>query len=61
MLESRLLTMRMEVRRAMSELRTALVEMERIDAELARGLIGCRAIEGDMQAMGRRKGDEVMA
>lgn len=55
MLEGRLLTMRQEVRRAVGEVRAALNELDRIDAELSRCLIGCRAIEGDMQAMERPK------
>ena len=57
MLEGRLLTMRQEVRRAVGEVRAALGELDKIDAELSRSLIGIRAIEGDMQAMGRRKVD----
>lgn len=57
MLEGRLLTMRQEVRRAVGEVRAAMTELDKIDAELSRCLIGCRAIEGDMQAMGTRKSD----
>lgn len=57
MLEGRLLTMRQEVRRAVGEVRAALMELDRIDAELSRSLIGIRAIEGDMQAMSRRRND----
>jgi len=57
MLEGRLLTMRQEVRRAVGEVRAALGELDKIDAELSRSLIGIRAIEGDMQALGRRKSD----
>lgn len=61
MLEGRLLTMRQEVRRAVAEVRKALDELDRADAEVARCLIGIRAIEGDMQAMGRRSGDKPTA
>jgi len=57
MLEARLLTMRQEVRRAVGEVRAALRELDAIDAELSRSLIGVRAIEGDMQAQARRKTD----
>jgi hypothetical protein len=57
MLEARLLLMRQEVRRAVGEVRAALGELDKIDAELSRSLIGIRAIEGDMQALGRRKSD----
>lgn len=55
MLEGRLLTMRQEVRRAVLGARAALDELDRADAEIARCLIGIRAIEGDMQAMEQRK------
>lgn len=58
MLESRLLTMRQEVRRAVAEVRKALNELDKADAEVARCLIGIRAIEGDMQALGRRRKDD---
>jgi len=58
MLEGRLLTMRQEVRRAVSEARKAIDELDRADAEIARCLIGIRAIEGDMRAMGRRAVDQ---
>ncbi len=57
MLEGRLLTMRQEVRRAVGEVRAALAELDKIDAELSRSLIGVRAIEGDMQAQARRRTD----
>lgn len=57
MLEGRLLTMRQEVRRAVLGARAALDELDRADAEITRCLIGIRAIEGDMQAMGTRKSD----
>ena len=57
MLESRLLVMRQEVRRAVGEVRAALSELDKIDAELSRSLIGVRAIEGDMQAQARRRTD----
>lgn len=61
MLEGRLLVMRQEVRRAVGEVRAALAEQDKIDAELSRSLIGVRAIEGDMQAMGRRANDSEVA
>jgi hypothetical protein len=57
MLEGRLLTMRQEVRRAIGEVRAAMNELDKIDAELSRALIGVRAIEGDMAAMGTRRAD----
>ena len=55
MLEGRLLTMRQELRRAVTETRKAIDELLKCDAELERSLIGIRAIEGDMQAMCKPK------
>lgn len=57
MLEGRLLTMRQEVRRAVGEVRAALYELDRADAEIARCLIGIRAIEGDIASLARREND----